>query len=86
MRTNAELNVENVRWPWAAGAFVCGLLAVRYLSPLYLVFVAALLGSSGWAIFQSYRHRTAGARIASLGLGSMIPAVVAVVLQGVDSL
>jgi hypothetical protein len=58
---------------------------VLVLTPIYLVLAAAALGLTGLAVFQLAGHRTAGARLASLGLGVLIPAAAGAALVGINS-
>lgn len=86
MWTASKLEVEDLRWSWVAVAVAVGLFSVRLAPPLYLLFTAALIGFVGMGMFGTDNHRTAGARLASIGIGLLIPVGTALILQGVNSL
>ncbi|BAH55799.1 MULTISPECIES: hypothetical protein [Rhodococcus] len=85
MSAASSLEVEDLRWGWGAAGFVLGCAAVLAFTPLYLVLAAAALGLAGMAVFHLAGHRTAGARLASFGLGVLIPAAAGAVLVGINS-
>lgn len=85
MSAASSLEVEDLRWGWAAAGFAVGCAAVLVLTPIYLVLAAAGLGLAGLAIFHFAGHRVAGARLASLGLGVLIPACAVATLVGINS-
>ncbi|MGW5153458.1 hypothetical protein [Rhodococcus koreensis] len=85
MREASSLEVKDLRWRWALAGVALGCGAVLALTPIYLVLAAAALGLTGLAVFRT-GHRTAGARLASLGLGSLIPVAAGAVLVGINSL
>ena len=86
MGAASSLEVEDLRWWWASAGFVLGWGAVLVLTPIYLVLAAAALGLTGLAVFHLVGHRTAGARLASLGLGVLIPAAAVAAVEGINSL
>lgn len=85
MGAASSLEVEDVRWGWILAGLALGCGAVLVLTPIYLVLSAAALGLTGLAVFHLVGHRTAGARLASLGLGALIPAAAGAVLVGINS-
>ena len=85
MRAASSLEVEDVRWGWALAGVAVGCGAVLVWTPIYLVLAAAALGLIGLGVFHLAGHRTAGARLASLGLGALIPVAVGAVLVGINS-
>jgi len=86
MSAASSLEVEDLRWVWVLAGFVLGSAAVLVLTPIYLVLAAAGLGLAGLAVFHFAGHRVAGARLASLGLGVLIPACAVAAVQGINSL
>ena len=86
MRTTSSLEVEDLRWRWAAAGFAFGCAAVLAAPALYLALGAAALGVAGMAVFHLAGHRAAGARLASLALGVLIPAAAVAALHGLNSL
>lgn len=85
MLTGSSLEAEDLRWGWVLVGFAVGCGAVLALTPLYLVLAAAAVGLIGLGVFHLAGHRTAGARLASLGLGALLPAAVVAAVVGVDS-
>ncbi len=86
MLTGSSLEAEDLRWGWVLVGFAVGCGAVLALTPLYLVLAAAAVGLIGLGVFRLAGHRTAGgARLASLGLGALLPAAVVAAVVGVDS-
>ncbi|MDV7355132.1 hypothetical protein R4282_19235 [Rhodococcus oxybenzonivorans] len=86
MWTVAKLEVEDLRWSWVVIAVAAGLLGLLVLPPIYLFFLAAVIGFAGMSMFSTRTHRASGATFASIGLGMLIPAAAALVLQGINSL
>ncbi|MDV7244218.1 MULTISPECIES: hypothetical protein [Rhodococcus] len=86
MWTVAKLEVEDLRWSWFAIALGAGILGLLVLPPIHLFFLAAMIGFVGMTMFSSRTHRAIGATFASIGLGMLIPAAAALVLQGINSL
>ncbi|WP_029538666.1 MULTISPECIES: hypothetical protein [unclassified Rhodococcus (in: high G+C Gram-positive bacteria)] len=86
MRAASKLDVEDLRWAWVATSAAVGLLGVRVVPALYLLFIASLIGFTGLIMFGIDNHRTTGARLASISFGLLIPVCTTLVLQGVNSL
>ncbi|MDT2009556.1 hypothetical protein FXW78_47460 [Rhodococcus opacus] len=86
MGAASSLEVEDVRWGWILAGVAVGGGAVLVLTPIYLVLAAAALGLTGLAVFHLAGHRTAGARLASFGLGVLIPAAAVAAAVGINSL
>jgi hypothetical protein len=84
MSAASSLEVEDVRWGWALAGVAVGCGAVLAWTPIYLV-LAAAVGLIGLGVFHLAGHRTAGARLASLGLGALIPVAAGAVLVGINS-
>ena len=85
MRSTPDSAAEDLRWTWAATGFAVGCAVVLMLPALHLVLAAAALGLAGLAVFHLAGHRVAGARLASVGLGMLIPAAAVAVVHGVNS-
>ena len=86
MGAASSLEVEDLRWWWALAGFVLGCGAVLVLTPIYLVLAAAGPRIDRIGGVSPRRHRTAGARLASLGLGVLIPAAAVAAVVGINSL
>lgn len=85
MSAASSLEVEDLRWGWDLAGFVLGCGAVLVLTALYLILAAAAAGLTGLAVFHLAGHRTAGARLASFGLGVLIPAAAGAAMVGINS-
>ncbi|MDI9939244.1 hypothetical protein QM806_28100 [Rhodococcus sp. IEGM 1351] len=85
MLTGSSLEAEDLRWGWVLVGFAIGCGAVLALTPFHLVLAAAAVGLIGLGVFHLAGHRTAGARLASAGLGALLPAAVVAAVVGVNS-
>ncbi|MDJ0441208.1 hypothetical protein F6X56_01345 (plasmid) [Rhodococcus erythropolis] len=81
-----KLEIGILRWPWVIGAAFGGYVALNWITPLDLLAASAVAIFAALLLFRTQRHRTLGARLASIGTGLMLPGWPAFVLQGVNAL
>jgi hypothetical protein len=81
-----KLEIGLLQWPWVIVASLGGFAALNWIAPLDLLAVSAVAIFAALLLQRIRRHRQFGIRLASAGVGLMLPGWPAFVLQGVNSL